>query len=248
MADDEGTRGFQGLHSGDTVRAVMPFLVVAGLANFLLFSGNYRMEVPGWAWFSIIAVGLVVSGARIFGLEALRPRDRGIVITRTRELNAVVELMIAGFGAFLLWLGLFAVILSGTTEIWGGVASDTTSLKPGELAVAVLMMGLPGFYMVYWRPMFVVDLDARTIRRYPFGRALGMSRRFPGKELRIFAEGYWITNTGRRLGDMIRGKVGKNTFELEFIPGHAPPEQLSARVAWWARALDAQAASDAESA
>jgi hypothetical protein len=113
--------------------------------------------------------------------------------------------------------------------------------------MAVLMIGLPGFFMVYWRPMFVVDLNARAIRRYPFGRALGLGRSFPGRELRIFAEGYWITNTGRRLGDMIRGTIGKYTFELEFIPGQAAPEHVAERVAWWARALDAQVAAEAQS-
>ncbi|PCC71978.1 hypothetical protein NAEX_05057 [Nannocystis exedens] len=246
MPNDERTRGFAGIHGGDTVRALMPFLMVAGLGRFFLFGEHYRLDAPGWVPFLGISAALLVSGARMLRLEALRPREPGLVVTRTREVGPIGELMIAGFGAFLLWLGLFAVILSGSTEIWAGVPSDRTITLP-EVAVAVSMIGLPGFFMVYWRPMFVIDLEARTIRRYPFGRALGRARSFPGTALRVFAEGYWITNTGRRIGDIVRGKVGNYTFELEFIAGNADEQYVADRVAWWARALDAQVASEAES-
>lgn len=235
----------KGLHFGDTVRAAMPVLMVAGFVRVLLFGEIYRMDGPGWLAFAIITPVLMVSAVRIFRLEALRPDAPGLVITRTRELGAVTELMIAGFGAFLLWLGLFAVILSGSTEVWGG-ESSTQRISAAEVAMGVTVIGLPGFFMVYWRPMFVVDLEARTIRRYPFGRALGRARSFSAKQLRIFSEGYWVTNTRHRLGDMIRGKVDNYTFELEMIAGNVAKEHVAQRVAWWAQALDAEVAADAE--
>ncbi|MFY0535903.1 hypothetical protein [Nannocystis pusilla] len=194
-----------------------------------------------------MTLALGVSGARMLRLEALHPGDPRLLVTRTREVGAVGELVIAGFGAFLLWAGLFAVILTGSTEIWGGVPSDKSISMP-EVVLATVMFGLPGFFMVYWRPMFVVDLNAKAIRRYPFGRALGRARTFPGAELRIFSEGYGITNTRHRLGDMIRGKVGKHTFELELVHGNLGEAYVAERVAWWARALDARVATEAECA
>ncbi|MCY1009986.1 hypothetical protein OV079_31375 [Nannocystis pusilla] len=247
MTYDERTRGFDGLHLGDTVRALMPFCVIAGLGRVFLFIENYRLDAPGWVYFVSVVLALGVSGARMVRLEALRPGDPQLLVTRTREVGPVGELVIAGFGAFLLWAGLFAVILTGSTQIWGGVPSDKSISMP-EVVLATVMFALPGFFMVYWRPMFVVDLKAKTIRRYPFGRALGLARSFAGSELRIFSEGYWITNTRHRLGDMIRGKVGHSTFELELVHGNLGEAYVAERVAWWARAFDARVATEAECA
>ncbi|MFZ6182178.1 hypothetical protein [Nannocystis pusilla] len=247
MANDEQPRGFHGLHAGDTVRTLMPFCVIAGLGRIFLFNEHFRLDAPGWVYFVIVTLALGVSGARMVRLEALCPGDPRLVVTRTRDVGPVVELMVAGFGAFLLWAGLFAVILSGSTQIWGGEPSHKSIALP-EVVLATVMIGLPGFFMVYWRPMFVVDPNAKTIRRYPFGRALGLARSFAGTELRIFSEGYWITNTRHRLGDMIRGKVGKYTFELELVHGNLGESYVAERVAWWARAFDARVATEAECA
>ncbi|WP_434420129.1 hypothetical protein [Nannocystis pusilla] len=247
MPNDEQPRGFDGLHPGDTVRALMPFFVIAGLGWVFLFTELFRLDAPGWVYFVLVTLALGVSGARMVRLEALRPGDPGLLVTRTREVGPVGELMIAGFGAFLLWAGLFEVILSGSTEVWGGVPSDK-SISLAEVVLATVMFALPGFFMVYWRPMFVVDLNAKAIRRYPFGRALGRARSFAGSELRVFSEGYWITNTRHRPGVMIRGKVGKHTFELELVHGNLGEAYVAERVAWWARALDARVATEAEGA
>lgn len=220
----------------------MPLLIVAAFVRYVVLNENYRLEAAGWAYLSIFAVALVLSGVRIFRLEAW-PREPGIVVTRTRELGPVTELVIAGAGAFLLFIGLLAVILSGTTEMWGGVASER-SISAFEVAMMVFTLGLPGFFMVYWRPMFVIDAAAGTIRRYPFGRALGAARTFPAERLRIVSDGYWTPNQSQRTGDIVRGKLGKYTFELELIPGNVDKEYVARRVAWWARAFDVRSARD----
>ena len=225
------------IHLGDAVRAAVPLLVAYGLTK-LAFSEHYRLETSGWMVFLLIEAALVVSGVRIALLEARPPRDRQTVVTRTRELGPIKELIIAGMGGFLLWAGLAAVLLSFSTEIWAGVASKSKISVP-EVVMAVLLFGLPGFFMIYWRPMFSIYLAKGVIRRHRFGRALGVGKSLPGPELCVFSEGYFITNTGIRLGDMIRGKLGKNTFELELIRGNFGKEYVGQRVAWWAQALHA---------
>lgn len=47
MANDEQPRRFTGLHPGDTVRALMPFGVLAGLGRVFLFNEHYRLDAPG---------------------------------------------------------------------------------------------------------------------------------------------------------------------------------------------------------
>lgn len=224
------------IHAGDATRAVMPLLVALGIARFALFSENHRLEPLGWVVFLVVVTALVASGVRIALLEARPPRDPRTFVARTRELAVGQEVVIAGMGAFLLWMGLMSLVLSGTTEIWAGVVSQR-SISVGEITISLLTLGLPGFFMVYWRPMFVLDASAGTIRRHPFGRALGIGKTLPASSLRVFSEGYFVTNTGRRIGEMIRGRVGKATFELELVAGEAADEHVRRRVAFWSHAL-----------
>jgi hypothetical protein len=230
------------LHLGDAVRAAAPLLVAYGLAR-LAFDEHYRLDPAGWVVFVLLVAALLVSGARIALLEARPPRDPATVVTRTRELGPVTELVIAGMGGFLLWAGLAATLMALSTEVWAGAPSGV-AVSAGELVMAVVMFAVPGFFMIYWRPMFVLDLARRRIRRHRFGRALGGGRDLDAGALRVFAEGYFITNTGVRLGDMIRGEVGGHTFELERIHGNLGKAHVDQRVAWWAGALRAAADPD----
>ena len=225
------------LHLGDAVRAVVPLLVVYGLSR-VAWSDDYRLGVAGWLVFLSIAAALVVGAARIALLEARPPRDHHTVVTRTRELGAVTELIIAGTGGCLLWASLAAVLLGLATEAAPSVVGKPLISMP-EVVMAIVMFGLPGFFMIYWRPMFSIDMGRGAVRRHRFGRALGPGKVHAGSQLRVFAEGYFITNTGRRLGDMVRGRVGKHTFELEMIHGNLDAAYVGQRVAWWAQALHA---------
>lgn len=58
----------------------------------------------------------------------------------------------------------------------------------------------------------------------------------------IRSEGYFITNTGIRLGDMVRGVLGKNTFELELVRAPSSKEHVAAREDHWRGALGVQRA------
>lgn len=236
------------IHLGDAVRAAAPVLVAYGLARFAM-SDSYQLSPSGWVVLALIEAALLVSGVRIALLEARPPRDRHTVVTRTRELGPLRELVIAGMGGFLLWAGLVAVLLSLSSEAEPAVIGKGL-ISPPEVVMAVVMFGLPGFFMIYWRPMFSIDMSRGTVRRHRFGRALGPGKSLPAALLRVFSEGYFITNTGIRLGDMIRGRVAKNTFELELIRGNVGPETVARRVQWWAQALHTtpESASETEAA
>lgn len=223
------------IHFGDAVRAAVPLLVAYGLTK-LAFSEHYQLDAVGWIVFAVLEAALVFSGVRIAMLEARPPRDRQTVLTRTREIGPIKELVIAGMGGFLLWAALAAVLMCFCTEIWAGHASASKISAP-EVVMALVMFGLPGFFMMYWRPMFAIDLARGAVRRFRFGRALGTGKLLAGSGLRVVSEGYFVTNTGIRLGDMVRGKVNKYTFELELIRGNLGEAYVARRVAWWAQAL-----------
>lgn len=225
------------LHPGDLVRSGVLVLVLWGLAKVMLLSEHYRLETSGWVLFIVVEAALLFSGVRVVLLEAWPRGAQGTRLARTRDVGALAELMIAGTGGFLLWMGLAGVILVGAEEVWGG-RPGVRPISPLE-AVNAGLLGLAGFFMVLWRPMFVIDLSAGVVRRYPFGRALGWSRSMPASGLRVFSEGYFITNTRHRLGDMIRGQIDGRTFELELVEQGAGPEVVQARVRWWAEALRA---------
>jgi hypothetical protein len=225
-------------HVPDVVRAVMLLVGVLALAKFTVL--NEHMKLGAVAWIAFVAyVGLAVAAAgRIVAADALPLREPHRQVQRTRQMGVFKELVIAGTGGLFLICPFAYLMIATSEEVWAGTAR-ASDFSPIGL-VFTSLFGLTGFFMVFWRPQFVLDAATRKIVRYAFGRSVPLrTKELPYSELSVSSEGYFITNTGQRLGDMIRGRVGKDTFELEMLHGSFAPEQVQARAMAWATSLGA---------
>ncbi len=228
-----------GLHVPDVVRAVMLLVAVGALANFTLLNEHVIFGPVAWAAFFGYAALSIAAAVRIILLEAIGLREPNQRMERTRLSGSVMEVVLAGTGALMLLAPIAYLIIGTSQEMWAGRVEES-SFSLASLLLTV-PFGVGGFFMVFWRPQFVLDVAARTITRYAFGRSIPLRvAQMSYAELAVYSVGYFITNTGTRLGDMIRGCVGKYTFELEMLHGSHGPELVQQRAMGWAYALGAR--------
>jgi hypothetical protein len=223
------------IHVPDVVRGVMLLVGVAVLAKFTLLNEHVIFGPIAWlAFLGFVAIG-VAAAVRIILIDA---RESALRLTRTRQVGVLKELVVAGCGSLLLIVPAAFLVMATSQEMWAGRVEDP-HMSAIEF-VPVAFLGLAGFFMTFWRPQFVLDRAAGKIVRYAFGRSIPLRvKELPYSGLAVYSEGYFITNTPHRLGDMIRGRVGKYTFELEMLRGQFNPEAVQRRVIGWASALGA---------
>ena len=223
------------IHPPDIVRGVMLLVGVVVLTKFTLLNEHLVFGALAWPTFlGFVALG-VAAAARIILIDA---RESALRMTRTRQIGVLKELVVAGTGSLLLIMPAAFLVMAGSQEVWAGRVEDS-NMSAIEF-VPVAFLGLVGFFMTFWRPQFVLDRAAGKIVRYAFGRSIPLRKKeMPYAGLAVYSEGYFITNTPHRLGDMIRGRVGKYTFELEMLRGQFMPEAVERRVIGWASALGA---------
>jgi hypothetical protein len=225
------------LHIPDVVRGVMLLFGVGVLAKFTVLNEHLRLGPVAWIAFLGCAGIAVAAAARIISVDARPAREPSGRVARTRQVGVLQELVVAGAGGLFLLGPVGFLMITTSQEVWAGQVREPGSVSLIGLAFAAFL-GLMGFAMTFWRPQFVLDAPARKVVRYAFGRSIPLRVKQLPYELAVYSDGYFITNTGVRLGDMIRGSVGKYTFELEMLRGLSP-ESVQARVMGWASALGA---------
>lgn len=225
------------LHLPDVVRGVMLLLGVGVLANFTVLNEHLLMGAVGWIAFLGSAGVAIAAAVRIIMVDAVPSREPSRLVQRTRQSGIVTEIVLVGVGALFLLAPAIYLVIGTSQEVWNGRA-EASDLSAGALAFSSLF-GVLGFFMTFWRPQFLLDASRRKITRYAFGRSIPLTKEMPYANLAVYSEGYFITNTGHRLGDMIRGRIGKYTFELEMLHGSLAPEAVQARAWSWASALGA---------
>ena len=226
------------LHLPDVVRAVMMLVGVGVFAKFTVLNEHLIFGPFAWiAFLGYVAIG-VAAAARLALVDAAPARDPYRSVQRTRQIGVIKEIVIAGTGALMLIAPATYLVMVASQELWGGRARPSGDFSLGGLLVTAFF-ALLGFFMTFYRPQFVLDAQARKIVRYAFGRSIPLRvKELPYADLAVYSDGYFITNTGHRLGDMIRGRAGKYTFELEMLRGLAPAA-VQARAMAWASALGA---------
>lgn len=222
------------------VRAIACLALAVLLFKITALNAHLQLTPLGMVMLAAFEGLLVAAAARVF-LKDAKPPSPNVLHLETRKLNIAQELVISGGGVMLGVFGLYILMGAGANEVWAGHV-ETRGPKPFEYVLGLFFCAT-AFPLLFFRPAFTLDLQRRAIRRFPFGRALplkvGPER--SGDDVNVVSEGYFITNTGVRLGDMIRGKLGKNSFELELVRGENTPERLEARIAHWRRTLGAPA-------
>lgn len=180
---------------------------------------------------------LLLAAFRVFMNDA-RPPPPNVLHVDTRAGNVLQELAISGVGVMFAVTSLSILMGAGAHEVWAGRVQLNRGPKPLEyvLGICFLAAAVP---LVLFRPTFTIDLEKRAIRRFPWGRAvpLQVGPERSTADVRIVSEGFFRTNTGVRLGDIIRGRLGENTFELEMLWGKPSPEEIASRIEYWQGAL-----------
>jgi hypothetical protein len=228
-------------------------MLVAGVAILAYVTVlNEHLVLGPVAWIAVLGYAALACGAaaRIFLVDASHPPAPQRV-ERTRQLGMFIEVIIAGTGSLFLLAPAAYLALTTSDEVWFGRVEPASGFSVIGF-VFTFFFGLLGFFMALWRPQFVLDPAVRKIVRYPFGRSVPLGKKeTPYSELAVSSEGYFRTNTGVRLGDMIRGRVRNYTFELELVDGNLPADVVQSRAMAWATALGAtyqtpEQAADAE--
>ncbi len=224
------------------IRAAGCVALAVLLLKSTLLNEHLKLLPLGFIILAVFEAALIASAVRIF-LKDAKPPPPNVMHVDTRNINFIQELIITGGAVMLGWFGTYIFVAAGANEVWAG-SVEARGPKPFELVIGAFFFAT-AFFGFFWRPSFTLDLARRTIRRFPFGRALpvlvGPER--STSELAVVSEGYFRTNTGIKLGEMIRGKLGENTFELELIPGgvngDVTPVHLDRRIAHWSGVLGA---------
>jgi predicted outer membrane lipoprotein len=220
--------GASGWHVPDLIRGLCVLAIVPGLGWFMLTPTHGSALGPlGWVLGALFAAFFGTVGARILRHDARAPKGR-LFVFRTRLLNEVVELAIAGMGASLLWMAAVTFV-------------DLGMEGPGtKTPIAGVLLAAVGLPMVFWRPQFVLDAEERTLRRFPFGRSLPIRHQQMHFSVRVGSDDYYVgARVRQKVGDMIRGRTAAGDFELELVPLGTPPGTLDARVRYWRQTLDA---------
>ena len=229
-------RSLAKMHLPDLVRAVM--LVVGVLVLVWLTVLNKHLELSPVAWVVFVAyVGLALTAAwRIVFMDALPPRDQASRVMRTGQRGMFTEFAIAGLGGIFLIVPVAYLMMTTSKEVWAGVPRES-HYSTGQFIITLSFFAV-GFFMVFWRPQFVLNVSLRKITRHAFAQSLSMrAQELPYADLTVSSEGYFITNRGVRLGDIIRGRVGKYTFDLQMLHGNLRAEDVQAHAMRWAAAL-----------
>jgi hypothetical protein len=228
-------------HMPSNVSAVVRAVACLALA-FLLFKSTVLNEhlqlTPVGVVMLLVFEGLVIASAvRIYLKDAQQP-PASVLHFDTRQINIVQELVISGGAAMFGWFGLYILMGAGAHEVWAGHVELNRGPKPFEYVIGVFFLAT-AFFGFFWRPTFTLDRVKRTIQRFPFGRALPLRKgpERPAEDVDVVSQPHFRPNTGIQVGDMIRGTLGKNTFELELLRGQNTPQHLAARVAHWKGAL-----------
>jgi hypothetical protein len=224
------------------IRAAGCIALAVLLLKSTLLNEHLKLLPLGFVILAAFEGALIASALRIF-LKDARPPRANVMHVDTRNISFIHELVITGGAVMFGWFGTYILTGVGAHEVWAGTV-QARGPRPEEVVIGLFFL-TGAFFGFYWRPTFTLDFERRTVRRFPFGRALPI---FVGPErstadLSVVAEGYFRTNTGIKLGEMIRGKLGKNTFELELIPGgengNVTPVHLERRIAHWRAQLTA---------
>ncbi|MCA9663192.1 MAG: hypothetical protein KC486_32970 [Myxococcales bacterium] len=157
----------------------------------------------------LTSLGVAIVGARVLLVDGREPSGGAVFVLRTRMLNSFAEAVIAGMGGLILFFGLGLLVM-------------VSEFRFMSFVFGLMNTGI-GVAMTLWRPSFVLDVERRTLRRYPFGRALPLRVRELPYRVRITSDGYYsraASAGGVRTGDVVRGVTRGGTFELEFVPGN----------------------------
>ncbi|MGE0784235.1 MAG: hypothetical protein AB7S26_01005 [Sandaracinaceae bacterium] len=226
------------VHGADVVRGGLLAASVVPLVAFLVVSERIVIGVGGGLITTAYVLFALGMGARIVMLDGVSPRDTSVRITRTRELNAFTELVIAGGGALFLLAPVGWAIYAVSDERLSTIVQASQPTAIGFFFAA--FMGSLGVLMVFWRPQIALDPARSRVVRYAFARSLPIKQaQLPYAELTVTSEGYFRTNTSYRVGDVIRGRIGDYSFELEMIEGNLAPALIQQRARAWAAALGA---------
>lgn len=224
------------------IRAAGCVALAVLLFKSTVLNDHLKLLPLGFVTFAVFQAALIASAVRIF-LKDAKPPPPNVLHVDTRNINFIQELIITGGAVMLGWFGTYIFVAAGANEVWAG-GVEARGPKPFELVIGAFFFAT-AFFGFYWRPTFTIDFARRTIQRFPFGRALPVMKgpERSTADLTVVSEGYFRTNTGIKLGEMIRGKLGDNTFELELIPGGAngdvTPVHLERRIAHWRAQLTA---------
>lgn len=190
--------------------------VIRGLALLACAAGySLVLDAPGEhpPIDTALTVGLALAVAalavRVALLDGREPSGGAVFVLYTRMLNNFSEVVIAGMGALLLLFGTVGLV-------------SVSSFSVVALFFGITLGGM-GTAMTLWRPCFVLDAERKTLRRYPFGRALPLRVRELPYYVRVTSEAYYSRAgnvAGVRTGDVIRGMTRGGSFELEFVPGN----------------------------
>jgi hypothetical protein len=235
-------------HVPDAVRAAMVLVGLGVFTSFTLLNEHLIFSAFGWVvYLGTMGLGLVAA-ARILLVDAPTPTDGPMRVERTRQISVFKEIAIAGGGAVIAAGSMMYPIAASSQEMWAGRVREGSDLSLPGLVFA-LLFALMGVVMVAFRPQFVLDRAAGTIVRYPFARSLPLgAKTMSYADLTVYSEGYFWGNTGQRMGDVIRGRVGKYTFELEMVHGNQAPEYVQPLAMRWAAALGARYLGPAQAA
>lgn len=217
---------------GDAIRAACVLLAAFFLVKLFVLSEHQRLRPLGWGLLRVLEAALLTLAYRMVRLEAMPPKDDVLVarwLSVYRPSYYLLETVMAVTGAAFMLLGCMGIVATGSDEVWAGRV-ETRGIQPGEV-VMMALFGVVGFFILCWRPMF--EISRSRVVRFPFGRALGLSKRLDASSVRVISEAFMITNTATRLGEMIRGTVQKYRFELEMLPGAYSEERVAARKAYW---------------
>lgn len=235
-------------HIPDLVRAAMLVVALGVIANFTLFNEHLIFGAVAWIVFVAAVLAAVALALRIVLVDAPAPADPALRVERTRMSGVIKEIAVGGAGGLML-LGPVLWLCAVTSEaVWAGRVQPPEGASIIGLVFALGSVGL-GFMLVFWRPQYVLHRAAGIVTRHAFGRSMPFRvARLAYRDLVIYSDGYWITNSGERLGDMVRGRIGKHTFELELLRGNLPAEVVQHRTMAWATALGARYCTPVEAA